>query len=518
MGDRDISATGKGNFRAFVSYSHADAAIAQKLHRKLEGYRLPKKLRSAQDDIGKDGRLGPLFRDREDLPAASDLSASVKAALANSAALIVICSPHAKNSIWVNKEISLFREIHPDRPILAAIIDGEPEQAFPEALRLAGEPLAADLRKSADGWQLGLLKLVAGIANVPLDALVQRDAQRKVRSVMSVTLAVSIALLAMVGMTIYALQQRNEAQFQQAQAEGLVEYMLTDLREKLRGVGRLDVMTDVNQRLDTYCTKQNSLTERTTESLQLCIRLLHARGEDAEGLNNLALALRHFQQAHQLSKTLLERDPENPDFLFIDVQSKLYLALYHRNNGENVLANNLNHEARKLSKRLAAIRANEAYYRQAATIYSNLCAIATSSNTLTQQSQKDCETALAMMRKTASYQPEDFNYLSELANMQAWYGDFLVRQKKIQAGIKQLDAHLRIVDELMRKDPKNQQWKAQAARSYMGYAELFIRLDSPEKSIPHAKKATFLGKQLVKTDPDNTRWRTLLKRAENILR
>ena len=62
------------HFRAFVSYSHADAAIAQKLHRKIETYRLPQHLQADRIDNQDNGRLGRIFRDREDLPAAQDLS------------------------------------------------------------------------------------------------------------------------------------------------------------------------------------------------------------------------------------------------------------------------------------------------------------------------------------------------------------------------------------------------------------------------------------------------------------
>ena len=154
-------------FRAFVSYSHADAAIAQKLHRKIETYRLPQHLRDRKTFNLDNGRLGRIFRDREDLPAAEDLSESVKQALAGSQVLVVICSPDARASIWVAREIELFRALHPGRPVLAALVRGEPEEAFPAALRDGTEPLAADLRKQGDGWRLGFLKIVAGIWHQP---------------------------------------------------------------------------------------------------------------------------------------------------------------------------------------------------------------------------------------------------------------------------------------------------------------------------------------------------------------
>src|SRR6187402_469038 len=130
-------------YRAFISYSHSDAAFARWLHSRLESYRLPSGVDQVASAGGPKRRLGPIFRDREELPASQDLSASVRAALAASDVLVVLCSPEARASRWVSREIELFRELGPERPILAAIVRGEPGEAFPEALTDGREPLAA---------------------------------------------------------------------------------------------------------------------------------------------------------------------------------------------------------------------------------------------------------------------------------------------------------------------------------------------------------------------------------------
>ena len=107
------------------------------------------------------------------------------------------------------------------------------------------EPLAADFRRGRDGEQLGLLKLVAGILGVGLDELIQRDANRRLQRVMAVTARRwSHAIDGCVDYTW--MNARAEAERQRSAAEGLVEFMLTDLRTGLKGVGRLDIMAAVN--------------------------------------------------------------------------------------------------------------------------------------------------------------------------------------------------------------------------------------------------------------------------------
>jgi hypothetical protein len=142
-------AQGERRYRAFISYSHSDEAFVRGLHRWLETYRIPSRLVGRTTPLGQvPNHLAPIFRDRQELPAASSLNAAVEAALARSEALLVLCSPAARASLWVNAEIRLFRRLHPDRPIIAALLAGEPDQVFPEALL---EPNAAG--SSTSRWR-----------------------------------------------------------------------------------------------------------------------------------------------------------------------------------------------------------------------------------------------------------------------------------------------------------------------------------------------------------------------------
>jgi len=319
-------------YRAFISYSHRDAAFGRRLHRRLEGYRLPRRLVGRATPHGPaPARLAPIFRDHEELPAAHDLSAQVRAALGASQSLVVVCSPHARASPWVAREVALFRELHPGRPVLAALIEGEPGEAFPDALRrmaeddAAVEPLAADFRRHRDGARLGLLKLVAGIAGVGLDELVQRDAQRRLRSVTAITAASLTLALGMGALAAVALQARAEAERQRAEAEGLVEFMLTDLRDRLEGVGRLDVLTAVNKRALAHYAGQ-PLDHLSAEALERRARILHAMGEDDERRGDLKRALAQFQEAHRTTGELLAADPRNPDRIYAHAQSEYWVA------------------------------------------------------------------------------------------------------------------------------------------------------------------------------------------------
>lgn len=334
------------SYKAFISYSHTDELWARRLHRNLERYTPPNSLARKRAGQGKPPiALRPIFRDRDDLSAGEDLSVEIEAALLASETLIVICSPHAAQSVWVNKEIRFYRQVRPNSKILCLIVSGDPagsanrapeRDCFPPALRegQAGEPLAADLRRDADGPRLALLKLIAGLTDLRLDDLVQRDAQHRIRRVIAVTVAACIGMIVMAGMSYVAIESKNEALRQRTEAEGLVDYMLSDLRPLIRNsVGESSVLRSVNRRLNEYYKDIPSLNDLPTSSLELRAYVIYADGQDAEDSQNADEAFKYYSSFHDISTLLLTRAPNDPTRLIVQADSENRLGLHYINTG-----------------------------------------------------------------------------------------------------------------------------------------------------------------------------------------
>ena len=66
-------------YYAFLSYSHADAALADWLHDSLERFRTPSSLAGRLTANGvMPRRLTPIFRDRHELPASDNLAGGIR--------------------------------------------------------------------------------------------------------------------------------------------------------------------------------------------------------------------------------------------------------------------------------------------------------------------------------------------------------------------------------------------------------------------------------------------------------
>lgn len=490
-------------FAAFISYSHADAGAAAKLQRKLERYRLPKRIADARLDAA--SSLGSIFRDREDLAAAASLSAAIRDAIGRAEALIVLCSPDAATSPWVAAEIELFRALHPGKPILAVLLSGEPLTSFPAALTVDGnEPLAADLRPEGDGKQLGFLKIVAGIAGIPLDSLIQRDAQRRIRRVTAITAGALAAMLIMGIMTALALQARNEAARQRAAAEGLVEYMLTDLREKLRGVGRLEIMENVNRRAMQYYGGVGSVSGLGNASLERRSRLLHAMGEDELQSARFGQALKKFAEAHRTTAQILANHPDNTDAIFAHAQSEYWLgyAAFRYNRPSSTIKHF--EQYKHLADRLVALEPGKPeWHREAGYANGNLC-----SHYLTEPKNPDlavgfCKKAL---RNVTNYMASSKGALSakvDLANRYAWLADALFESGQISQAWDNRERQRELLEQLRAAEPKNADFRLHQVQYLIAIAKFpQTRADRIQSQLNYTRAKAELDR-LVARDPQN---------------
>jgi WD40 repeat protein len=213
----------------FISYSHADKAVAVWLHRALERFRVPRAFVGRQAPAGRVGKyVKPFFRDQDEFAASADLGERINRALDASRFLIVVCSPASARSRWVNQEIARFRlTATGSERVLCLIASGEPnasaagrpeQECFPPALfttlettrgRLEGlEPIAADIRPGHDTHRRATIRLVAAMIEVGFDALWRRDRRRWRQQLAAGTAAVALTLGA-IGFSGYRARRAN---------------------------------------------------------------------------------------------------------------------------------------------------------------------------------------------------------------------------------------------------------------------------------------------------------------------
>lgn len=219
---------GTVDYDAFISYSHAlDGALERALQTGVERFAKP----------WYRPRALRVFRDTVSLSASPDLWASIDAALASSAWLVLMASPEAARSPWVNREVAWWRENKSPQRLLVVLTEGElawaddlgdgdgASAALPPALRGAfvAEPRWVDLRWLRDADQVDqsnprlrecVADIAAAVREVAKGDLVGehiRQHRRTMRLARGGVTGLATLLIIAVVAAVVAVGQRNEA-------------------------------------------------------------------------------------------------------------------------------------------------------------------------------------------------------------------------------------------------------------------------------------------------------------------
>jgi tetratricopeptide (TPR) repeat protein len=523
-------------YKAFISYSHRDRRVVRWLHRALEGYRVPPSLVGRETPAGPAPKfLRPIFRDREELSAGHDLAAYVNRVLALSDYLIVVCSPAAATSRWVDQEIVKFKAHHDESRVLAIVVDGEPfasgmsgreaEECFPASLRHRlskdgqpigpAEPIAADLRPGGDGRRMAQLKLVAGMLGVDLGLLVRRDELRRRRILANVAAGTTVLSVILAGLTVAAVRARDEARAQKAQAEGLIEFLLGDLRKKLEPAGRLDALDSVGARAMAYYAAQAG-HGLDADSLGRRARVLHMIGDLRDKRGDLGGALRIFQSASASTGELLKRTPNDPQRIFDHAQSVYWVGYIAWRRGERDEAVRAFTRYKELADRLAAIdRRNDDWLAEVGYANSNLGTVLLEEGQA--RAARDAfQRALDISRELSQRAPADVGRAIDLGTSFAWIADAEAGEEPA-AAMRNRRLERSLYQRLLAEAPSNRA----AARAMIVNRTAVSRLLQAGRDVAGARaeltEAASEGEALIAAEPDDLSYRASLATAYNTL-
>ena len=120
-------------------------------------------------------------------------------------------------------------------------------------------------------------------------------------------------------------QARDEARDQRAEAEGLIGFMLGDLRGKLEPLGRLDVLDSVGAKALGYYRKQDK-GDLSEEGLAQRSKALTLIGEIANKRGDLDGALQRYLEALSGTGEALARAPDDEQRIFDHAQNVFWIG------------------------------------------------------------------------------------------------------------------------------------------------------------------------------------------------
>lgn len=514
-------------YYAFLSYSHKDKELADWLHRELEKFRVPHTLAGKLTANGVvPRRLTPVFRDQHDLSAGADLAVEIEAALAASQFLIVLCSPTAAKSRWTNLEIESFKRTRPEGCVLAAVASGEPfasdipgredEECFPPALRYKydrrgrptskrAEPLAADFRGGATGDRTAFLKLVAGMLGVGLDELVKRETVRRQKRHAYVA-AASLAGMAVTStLAITAIQARDAAREQRRQAEGLVAFMLGDLKDKLEPIGRLDALDGVGSRVLAYYQNEDTgelsdaaLLQRS-QALSLTAEVAYERGK-------LADAQKLYREALAGTGEAIRRNPDDPQRIYDHAQNVFWLADIDRQLGRLPKAEAGMREYKRLADRMVELAPDNMKWRiEQQSADTNLGVLLFEQRKFAEATAQFVP-AFQQIQALATADPHNPDYQVALTESEAWLADAQASQGQLREATNQYEQLTALLNRLLAQT-RDVEYRQKLVSAERRLGRIYEHLGDLPSALTHFRASAAQAAALIALEPDNSRWR-----------
>lgn len=502
-------------YRAYISYSHKDEAWASWLHRALEAYRVPRNLVGTTTDAGLvPARVRPVFRDRDDLSSAVDLGEIVKQALADSENLILICSPAAVASRWVNEEIWQFARLGRKDRIFCIIVDGESAgdgsiaACFPSALVEIGlkEPLAADARKWADGKQVAKLKLVAGLLGLHLDELRQRDLQRQRKR----RLLIGLGVVAALSLGVLTVISQISGQHQRDKAEQLATFVV-DLGERLQSGADLETLSLISSEATRHLQNLDldKLSPATVEKVALAFRQV---GNVNQGQGKPAEALVAYERSRDILLELTGKQPQMQVPLFQLGNAEFYIGNLHIEQGRYDAALIAMNKYQLLTRRLFDMDPrNPDWVMELSYAHNNMAALHIRRGLgIDEGTIQHMAEAVRLMEEVVKLKPDDNLVMGNYATTLAWAADIQIQACNLEEAIL-LRERVRVLAEgAARSEPGNNDLRLSYAFSLNGVARVQTFLGRMDQAEQNIGASLSILEQLLAADSGNEQIRKWL--------
>jgi tetratricopeptide (TPR) repeat protein len=522
-------------YDAFVSYSHGkDKLIAAALQ-------------SAVQKLGKPWykrRALRVFRDDTSLSATPQLWPSIERALGNSRYFILLASPEAAASKWVNKEVGFWIEHNSIETLLIGVTQGELAwnddtsdfvrgEAMPLPPVLAGrfesEPKWVDLRPWREGADPRNAKFLeagadfaAAIRGIPKEDLLSQEVRQQRRALMLAWSAAG-SLLVLAGLTGWewreAVAQRNRAEATLAAATETANGLITNLAVRFRNVTGVPsaLIKDI---LDRARSLQEQLIGRGETSPELRRSQSRALNEAATTLSRLGdenAALDAATQAHGILQALLASEPDNMEWRRAFAASKERMA-----DALNVLGKpdealkNYRKAADILQSLISKDASNTMWQSQLADVLSSI-GYFFRTHGRSQDALASYRRALAIREALVASEPNISARQLDLSISHADIGILLKQQGRLEEALASHSQEVEIAKKTTAREPTNLFAQKRVWYGTMHMGNVLKAQGKFDESVAAYRESRDLMQRLVTLDPDDAdAERSLLDSEENI--
>lgn len=309
---------------------------------------------------------------------------------------------------------------------------------------------------------------------------------------------------------------RREAERQRRQAEELVSFIVGDLRTKLEGVGRLDVLDDAATRALTYFQAVRP-EDLSGDDLNRHARALAQLGEVRMQQGKLDEAVKLFGQSERFASAGVARDPSRDDWQLTLSNAHFWLgdALRRKDDPAGALV----HFRRYLdiARQLAARHPGDGKYEtEVGYGHANLGGVYEATGDL-DTALREYQTAVALVRRRLARDPNNGPWQDDLAASLNLLGALLQKRNQLAAAEAVLEEEVAVRRRLLAAEPNDARRIRNLATTLAYFGQLQSKRNNPESAKAAYREELALSTRLASLDPSNLSARRNQAAAESRL-
>lgn len=360
-------------------------------------------------------------------------------------------------------------------------------------------PEGSQVRQAKTLLELGLFSLAAHEREYIGRSINRARLSERIRLLAAISIGCLAVLATVLGMLARGAQ--HDAENQRTQAEELMSFMLGNFVDKLRPLGRLELLDDVGKRALDYLSTPGRDTGTPEAIVQRAKTLQLIAEVDIERGNPAGARTALFTAKATLEK-LLKNSPDSKELLKALGANAFWLGQLHVDKDEWAPAMEYLQQYRSLSERLRAVDpADVDSWMELSYAHSSIGSVAFGQGDYT-AATKHFEKSIELKRNALSVRQGNEGIIIDLSNSLSWLANakgsrgFLLEAKSL---FEQAQALIRPLHE---KNKTNASWTMRLAAAVSHLAEIEQALGD-RIAVVHLEEAVELLSGIVASDPTN---------------
>lgn len=329
----------------------------------------------------------------------------------------------------------------------------------------------------------------------------------------AVTILIGVLAILTTFFAIGARSAQREAEQNRGEAEGLMTFMLGDFVEKLRPIGRIDLLDDVGTKALTYLENADSTTANAG-SLVSRLKALRIIAEVNMTRNRPESVSHALDTGRELIKNAPSSTINNPEFLREAGAHSFTNGQQHLSRNELDKAQEFFNEYQQYSDRFGAVTSDPVQgLLERSYAHNGLGTIAMTRASYAIASAEFAK-ALELKKKALQQRPEDSKITTDLANSIAWLAESTLKSGNPVSAMKLYREEEAL---LRRVHAQDANWSSRLALSLMRQGLLSVAFGNRQDAVRVLRDAEQIMQALVAKDPSNRIWQSRLLQAQGRL-